>query len=380
MDDKLHRPIWPMAWIALGPQRMSRLPHSLILACLLLPALGAQVLSPYEFLHGRRNPSSSLSGQGGERGESLVPQVGGYLPGFQGLQSIYPQYPGFPVYPATATPGAGLPGTTMPGAVPANPLGGMFPGLGGLRPTLAPRPEGGWPSWVGSQLSGEQRLAAADRAVLARLSDRVWLLAPNDNAFVPLAFYDKLRTVTAGSVVEVRARGEFQLVMHDGAQLRTWGRARLQITRLAEAGAEFGFTSVQRVWVDAKARPLAITLPDGSVLELANCSVRIEAVGGRAVVQNYGPAAARMRNRSGSFELPKAHRSTVLTQPPTASFHPADLDLEGAVRAQRQGRMLEVTGDGPGAVVWSGARFELERGRVVRLDPLAGEDFPEKKP
>jgi hypothetical protein len=58
----------------------------------------------------------------------------------------------------------------------------------------------------------------------------------------------------------------------------------------------------------------------------------------------------------------------------------AELVLEGALAPERRGRVLQVVGQaGGGSVSWSGARIELEPGSTLRLDPLAGREFPENK-
>ncbi len=339
---------------------------ALVLCCVagLVASAPAQVRMPFERLLGRREAQVPEP----IPGVPLAPGERVLVPGFQGLSSVYAPYPATPTYPP-GTFGRADGGDLAAGV-------GLTEGLDLLR-RIAAAPTGGWPSWVGREL-GEQ--AAPDVAVLARLEDRVWLLAADDTAFVPLAFYDKLRVLRVGAVMEVRRRGEFQLVFHDGGQLRSSGPARVRIDRLGDVQVELGIERLRHLTLETKTRPVRAMLPDGSVLEAAGCSMYLEAERGRGTVYNYGPAAARLHMRGGSVELPSAHRLAILTDKPSQRFLPAALDLEGAVRTEPRAPRLEVHGEGEGAVVWSGARFRIEAGTVVTLDPLAGAVFPENHP
>jgi hypothetical protein len=306
--------------------------------------------------------------------QAQPPRRGVYREGFQGLESVYPAYPSYPTYP----PGLGPKPLKVPELDPSQLLPGLIPGLSPRRQPGEPGAGPTWPSWIAGELTGEAAVATPTRAALARLADRVWFFTPDDNAFVPLSFYDKIRAVESGTLVEVRTKGDFQLVFHDGGQLRSFGRARVALGQLSEAMAELGLGAFRHMWLVAKTRPLKVVLPDRSVLELQGCSVALRSDNGIGSIRNHGPNAAVWTGRPGRVELAPAHQLSILTEVPRSEYVPAGLDLSGAVRAGREGRVLEVHAAGSGAVQWSGASFRLGSGDDLRLDPLAGAEFPER--
>ena len=309
------------------------------------------------------DPNDPYAPQGAAPGRPL------YREGFQGLESVYPQFPGFPGYPEGYGPQPISPADRL-----------LDTGLEEWRPVpFAPSATPQWPSWIGGEAPGLQ-VATPERGVLARVADRVWFLAPGETAFIPLAFFDKFRVVDSGSVIEVRNKGEFQMAFHDGGTLRSIGPVRLHVVQLSEQRANLELDTVRRLWLTATARPFRVALPDGSALELPKGQIYFERDGGRAFVHNSGSEPVTWVGRVGRVDLPPAHRLDVFLDRPTRPVVSPWLQLDGAVRVAHTGRAIEVRADGEdGAVSWSGARFRVPAGGVVRIDPLAGDRFPEKK-
>ena len=294
-----------------------------------------------------------------------------YRPGFQGLKSTAPSYQSFPAYPQ----GYGPP-PRVGGFLPQD---SPDPASGDWTPPALPRSDSGsWPSWIETGVPELEKRASPERAALARTADRVWFLAPDDTAFIPLSFYDKFRVIDSGTFVEVRNKGEFQVAFHDGAWMRSIGAVRLGLPRLSSTLGELQLNDFRRLWLHAKTRTLKVLLPEGSVLELAGTDLYLERDGARGLVFNNGSRAIRWISRVGEREIPPAHRIEIFLTGENAPYRASALQLEGAVRAEPDGRNVEVHGEpGGGAVTWSGARFRLDGGAVVRIDPLAGAGFPE---
>jgi hypothetical protein len=315
-----------------------------------------------------RQLQSPLSPRPGVRPGELGVQL---YEGFQGFESVYPQYPSFPRYPSGYGPKPRL-GGYLPTEPPEEPTAGW------VDPGLPREVERGWPSWIKPGIPADALPPAAQRAVIARTADRVWVLTPDETAFTPLTFYEKFRLLESGSVIEVRNKGEFQISFHDGALLRSRGPVRLALPALTEEVGQLRLSALRRIWIYAKVRPFRLMLPDGSVLEFANTEVYLEESEARALVHNHGPDDVVWRDRIGDVTLKPGRRIDVFLVPPDHEFVAADLSVEGAVRQERTGRVLELRGDGSGgSVSWSGARIEVPGGAVVRLDPLAGVSFPE---
>ncbi|MEM7201847.1 MAG: hypothetical protein AAF628_16390 [Planctomycetota bacterium] len=288
-------------------------------------------------------------------------------PGFQGFGGALPQFPGYPSYPQGFGPTASDPRDLLPG---------LFPVLGG--PTRDPL---AWPSWIDGGLEPSERRARPDRVVLVRSSDRVWYRPADEGAFVPLAHFDKFRSMESGSSVEVRNRGEFQLVFDDGAIARSVGSTLLLVSSLTDDGVELVLDDFRSFWVTCGARPLRVAFSDGSTITGQRCDLYFERRGGRGRLINYGPGPAEMSGRVGDVTLEQAHVVEVLLEPGRQRFVSPDLRLEGATRIDgREGRQVTVRADREGAVSWSGARFQLPAGGVLRLDALGGNDFPERAP
>jgi hypothetical protein len=299
----------------------------------------------------------------------------GLLRGFGGFGSVYPgittpSFPGIPQYPL--------------GFGPRQRVSGYLPAPDAFNPEWVPVPlpanrERGWPSWIKPGDDQTTPPPDAERVILARIADRVWVFAAGDTAFVPLAFYDKFRVLESGSSIEVRNQGEFLLSFHDGAAIRAHGPARLTLSELADDVAELQLRDFRRMWINAKSRPLRVLLPDGALMDLENAEMYLEAERLRGAVFNHGPKPVVWHGRSGDVEIPVGQRMDLFLAPLRAPFLPAALEVDGAVRPEITGRRLEVRGEGAGSVTWSGARFQIPAGSVVRIDPLAGSTFPEGK-
>src|SRR5690606_31192027 len=192
-------------------------------------------------------------------------------------------------------------------------------------------------------------------------SERVWYRAADESAFVPLPFYDKVREVAPGARDEVRTMsGEFTMVLHDGASVRSAGRASVEIRALSEAVAEAEVADAHRMWWRAKLRPLRLRFPDGSVVEFADAEVWVARDGDRFRVRNYGPSAARLVAPLGAVDLGTNQQGVLLAAPMPPDAVPPPRVLDGAARARFEGRALHVeAAAGTGRVDWLGARVVL---------------------
>ena len=86
------------------------------------------------------------------------------------------------------------PGSEIAKAFGVTRVGGFLPeespdpNATGWTPPALPRGDGGrWPSWIETGIPNKANRSSPERAVLARTADRVWFLAPDDTAFIPLA-------------------------------------------------------------------------------------------------------------------------------------------------------------------------------------------------
>ncbi len=295
-----------------------------------------------------------------------------YRPGFQGLQAVVPRYPTFPTYPRGWGPAPRV-GGFLPTELPT-------PGIGWQPEDALPESERrGWPSWIKEEIGDDVRAATPERAILARNADRIWFLSADETAFTPLAYYDKFRLVESGAVIEVRNKGEYQLVFHDGAQLRSVGACRVAVPRLAAEVAELQVRSFRRIWLSARTRPFRLLLPDGSSLEVESSQVYLERQGSRGFLHNDGPLPVQWKGRVGTVEIAPSRRIDLLLEPARKPYLSASLEVDGSVDVVRKGRMIQVTGTGRngGYVTWSGTRIRVARGETLELDALAGTEFPE---
>lgn len=356
-------------------------------------ALAALILAPALVA------APQLPGGNAPGGNQQGPQ--GQQPGVQqpGVQEQQPQQQGqdpfgydafnrpFMPFNTGVAPEQGFP-TFAPGIYPPAPPDWMKPpGISGLPsalPMLPTNPD--WPSWVKAKLDRELPYAP-DQAVLVRDSDRVWLRTPDEEVFVPLYFFDKLRAVTVGTAVEVRQTGGFQLVFHGGSRLTASGTAALRIATLDEQLLRLEVTRFTHLWLVSIGREQRLQLPDGSELRIAageatdgRAEVHIERAdepgwyGGRATMFNAGQRAVVWHTPFGDREILPGYIVTFFLQP---SPLPLGTDLQtDAVTTRRTGASLEATpSGGNGAVTWLGARFQLPPGSRLVLDPLLGDPF-----
>ncbi len=306
-------------------------------------------------------------------------QSGLYQPGFPrsgfpGVEPTAPEFRGFPIY-NTKQPGfggyPGFPGFTAPSQLPE----GFLPPSGTLRPP------GLWPSWLDLG-SADTIPARFDRAMVVRMSERVWYRPADEAVYVPLPFYDKLREAEAGAGVQMRTMsGELNVIFHDGASLRGHGRAHLEVRSLSEAVAEIELLDLHRFWLRAKRRAVRVRLPDTSSLEVVDAYVYLARDGERVTVRCYGPSPVKLTSPLGTVDIERNRQVLLLMSPVPQERASTTLTLGGTVRARAEGRVLAVEGgsDG-GAVDWLGARLQLGINQNATIDALAGATFPDNRP
>lgn len=287
---------------------------------------------------------------------------------------------GFPLFPPALQGYGGYPPPPKALTTPPEAIDGAAP------PPQLPLPPD-WPSWVQLK-SGRPLPYAADLAVLVRSADRVWFRPPDEPAFVPLYFFDKMRALPAGSEIEVRQSGEFQLLCHGGTRVYSFGPAALRIQALAADRVQLQFAAFTHLRIVCRGPAHEILLPDGSALRVAAegeererqgaVDLHLERDGGRATVFQGGRRSATLHTPFGDQVLAPGHRSTILLQPPTSPV-PAPLQHD-AISVTRRDGALECEGAEGGALQWSGARFPLPPGTRLRLDPLQGRPFDPPPP
>lgn len=270
--------------------------------------------------------------------------------------------PGFGAYPTLGLP------TPFAGAQPDLPLLGAMP---------APDPNA-WPSWIASDDSVDAAEGfTAARAIVSRTADRVWYLGPRAGAYVPLAFHDKIRLVTEGARVRVDNKGSFDVLLQEGAKLRSSGPVELRFDALTEEAVDLALVAFSRVWLDARTRPIRVSLPSGELVVVTSARAYLEHDGRTAVVENAGGVSVVLQSAIGEQPIPPAHRAAVLAAAERTGGVPAALAVAGDVRSQESGRILSGEGGAAGGtVVWNGARFAVPPGGTLEIDPLAGAAFP----
>ena len=299
-----------------------------------------------------------------------------YKRGFQGMSSVMPEFQGFPTFPPSATGYGGFP--RPPAGLVALP---SFPE--GRMPPPAPDPRSDWPSWIRLELEAGTGAFAPSRAVMVRGADRVWYLAPGEPAFVPLAYYDKVRVLEAGSQIQVRDQGEFQVSFYGGSHMLSHGPIGLKVQELSDERIALEFDRLTRLRVECRQQPVVFQLPDSSLL-LANWESRgtdlfLLREGERLLVHNWGPGRLTLRSplHPEGLEIPPDHRVTLWLAPHRRPVLSGDLELEGSLDTTQERNLLNVkAGPGGGSLVWSGARIRIPEGGELRLDPLSGAAFP----
>jgi hypothetical protein len=299
-----------------------------------------------------------------------------YRSGFQGMESVMPEFQGFPTFPTDAAGYGGFP--RPPAGLVAFP---EFPE--GRLPPPAAVARNDWPSWIRIELEAGTGAFAPSRAILVRGSDRVWLLGAEEQVFLPLSYYDKVRVLETGTRIQVRDQGEFQIAFHGGARMQSQGPLELNVAELSEQRIALELDQLTRLTLFCRSHPVQVVMPDGSMLQ-ANLEGRGTDIfllreGERVLVTNRGPGTLILRSplHPGGQQIAANQRVTVWLAPYGTPVLAADLKLEGSVTTVEQQRLLHVTGgDGGGALTWSGARIQVSEGTVLRLDPLSGIAFP----
>ncbi len=320
-----------------------------------------------------------------------------------------PQFQGFPVFPSRLSGYGAYPLLPNRGLLPNQ---GLLPTQGLLPlppPTEVPQEPPGWPSWL--RLQAKEPLPfAPELGLLVRNQDRVWWRAANEDVFVPLYFYDKLRSCGVGDQIEVRQAGDFELLLHTSTRLIAQGPTRLHITALDEHNVVLEVKRLTSLSIAASQRTHQITLPDGSVLVLPPEAIAASSpaaampslpllgmpnaaptpdagpqlvliqradepgwLGGRATIWNGGPRDLIWRHAFGETRLPPQHRVTLFLDPPVS---PILLPLAtDQVEIERAGTAITCRSANGGSVAWCGAHFRVAGGGALRIDPLQGNPF-----
>jgi len=353
-------------------------PCSTLLACWLAASLPAQLQDPQpappptpmpQIPYQRTPFSRSVT-----EGLNPVWVPGPTAPQFSGFPSFNPKLSGY--------------GTGYPRRAGDLAAAGLLP-----MPVVPPSAEEtGWPSWVRARAKVPLTYTA-DKALLVRHSDRVWWKAPDEEAFVPLYFYDKLCLVAAGTDIEVRQTGDFELVLHGGSRVVSLGRSAMRIEALTEKTVELRLAGFTRLRLELSTREHLVHLPDGSSLAIppdvsdppigpANLVIEraIEPswFGGRATIFNGGARPVQWTHAFGTVAIAPGERVGFFLAPPTCAV-PAALTAVDATTTT-QGPVLTGVAEQAGTVSWSGARFKLQAGASVRLDPMLGDPFAPPPP
>lgn len=292
-------------------------------------------------------------------------------PGFARLSESFNVFSGFPSFPESGQVGGAL--GTLP---PAFGDPSFAPPIG----PAEPRAPDAWPTWFADAPGEEGDRFLPSRAVLVRQSDRVWFRDAEESVFVPVRFSRKFRAVEAGDVVEVRQKGEFELLLQDGGTLKTFSRVRVEVLELSEDVVSFRVPHARRIEVRPLVRKMRVQLPDGSVLEATEGSYRwIERDDGLAHLQNVGTEDATLHFSAaadaGSTPLPSGYQVVLRATRSAAGSAPGGRDgklvVEGDATAAFDGSIRVFSGRGEGGTVtWAGARFPMPAGGELRIDPL----------
>lgn len=370
-----------------------------------VPTLPARALTPWLLAALLAPAAAAQQGQFGQPGQGLPQEP--TVPGLQDPLAPLPTQPhnpfGYdafnrPFQPFESGVGQvqGFP-TFPPGIYPPPPKNWMQPPSADRIAAQAPRalpllptnPD--WPSWLKLRLERELPYAP-DQAVLVRDADRVWLRPPDEDAFVPLYFFDKLRPLAVGTAIEVRQVGAFQIVFHGGSRLVARGPTSLRLLQLDAEQMAFELLAFTSLELSSTGRACRLQLPDGSELLLpaaepaaGRADLRLDRAdepgwyGGRAELLNAGARPLSWRTAAGDLPLPPGYRARMLLQP---SPEPIGAALQHrACSLQRTGPMLQVEPTGADASVsWMGARLSLPPGSRLSLDPLLGEPFAPEPP
>lgn len=286
---------------------------------------------------------------------------------------VQPQAPpgmGFPDFPPSLRWG-GYPVPTGFLQPPQFPPGTLPP------PLLPQAPD--WPSWIRHKARYELPYEP-DHAVVVRMAERVWYRTPDEPAFVPLYHFDKIRPLPGGSEVQIRQRGEFLLLLHEGSRVYSHGVTTMKLAQLDEKLLRMELQAFTSLELLVRERACELALPDGTTLvvpagkELEGPAYfRLRRDETRASLFNGGHRTAVLRTALGEQPFEPARRTFLLMVPPEPAI--AQTLSHPGVEVLRQDARLDCKGGPDGQVIWSGARIALPAGSTLRIDALQGQPF-----
>ncbi len=282
-----------------------------------------------------------------------------------GLQQLFPRYEGLPTYPNNVPGYGGYPGAAKAAGKGVGPAKVAVPGV---RPET---PKDRWPSWIEGGTGKKGLKVKSTEGVLVRITDRVRMRDAGERAFVPLEFHDRFRFLGVGGRVEVRGKGEYQMVLHNGGSIRSRGPCSLLIAALDDTHADLQFDKAENVWLTAGARPLRVRLPDGTQLEFTAGRVQLQRRGDRIRVANDGRNPIRYAGSAGTGEIVGPRFISIWVAPPSAPPHSHPLQLTGRVSQSKSGSITTIRGGDDGRVAWSGASFALGEGASLQIQALS---------
>jgi len=283
-------------------------------------------------------------------------------------------FTGFPTFPSGVSPSA---------AFQPPPNWNTAPEVKSMPPAQVPTAPD-WPTWLRIR---EQRTLAYEPgvAVLVRQQDRVWFRTPDEPAFVPLYFFDKIREVRAGTEVQVRQSGEFVMLLHGGSRIVALGAVDLKVAELTDTLVAVELRNFTELRLRCIEREHRFTLPDGSLLvvppqaaDAVGVDLQLQRVdvpepsAGRATLTHESGRPVGLQMPHGTVALAQGTRNTVffaaspgLVQDSVASQGVGE-ERSGSARRFR-------AGPSGGVVRFSGSSFQLPSGATLVVDPLLGE-------
>ena len=288
----------------------------------------------------------------------------------EGLRQLFPNYEGLPTYPDNVPGYGGYPGAA--GTPTESDPAYRMPGV------KARTDDDRWPSWIEDGKGGGVMRATADRGIVVRATDRVWFKDPEEEAFIPLVFYDRFRYLETGARIEVRGKGEFQMVLDGGANVRSSGPCGLLVTAMNEQEMALSVNAATNLWLRARVRPFRVLMPDGTELTFADTLVRIEHVGDWIRIGNLGKHPIEFSGTAGQGKLEGPTFIHLWDNAPSSRPHGHELEFQGDVALQHSGDVTTVRGGKDGSVTWSGAKFRVATGSTLTLKPLAGPSSPRR--
>ncbi len=127
-------------------------------------------------------------------------------------------------------------------------------------------------------------------------------------------------------------------------------------------------------------RPVRVRLGHAGTLQVLATQFRIEPDAGFVSLVNRGPGTMSLESPEQTIDILPGRRIRVVLAGQAHARVDAALDLRGGLQTEHDGRVLSVAaGDEGGVVTWSGARVRVPKGVTLRIDPLAGKEFPENR-